>query len=417
MIPITDIEPFSPHIEFCALACKTEVLHSGGMKVAIMNSLHVLACFVFMMCCKAISDSCVSPEDEVNLLQTHMQMRTSLNSAAGTSVSNFGKAVDGESSPCKENATFRSAAFGFEAGKPCTEANRKSGRQEPCTDGTNKIRRADDGNHDRTSTHEDLGNSHPSGGVGSVVFLALDTDSGGFTLSNFLTEVFLGIFIVLSVCSDDVVWLLPFMTKRISSCLTYAILYIIVMVLFPLSAWCLVYGVQGAKKWFKSSQTQFELWVQIASLVLLAGITVKLWWEHDSEEESEKDEPVSEQIPSSDNNKKQPLDDSTPSEDSFAMKSMSSSEDSISNFIGICFAGNLDNLSVYIPLLMSRTLSPICLMISVLIASLIVLLIVMGVAQLKFVVNLIQKVPIYVIMTCVTIGTGCVVLWNLLNPE
>jgi cadmium resistance protein CadD (predicted permease) len=197
--------------------------------------------------------------------------------------------------------------------------------------------------------------------------------TSAFSVHRFIANVMGAMVLVLIMCSDDVVWLLPFFVGDEKH--WYALFYIFTMFFMWLLSSSITFSVQGFAA--AHADTPIGPIAETISAVVLILLTLKLFIEWYYEEDDDDDDDEKEN----------------------SAKGMQS----YSKLFFVAFAGNLDNIGVYIPILLHAVFGYWELLIGVLSAAIIIAAITLGLSQLQSLIDVITKVPLWMIVGILTL--------------
>lgn len=208
--------------------------------------------------------------------------------------------------------------------------------------------------------------------------------------------------VVLLVACDDVVWLLPFVAAGEERKNTFVALYIMSMCLMWLVAF-LIYKI-SLLVLTAHPDLPVEESVDAVSVLLLAGITLKFFYEwcHEEEEEGEENSGAVDSPGAAAERKKEASDEES------RRPGTSGRRLTYNDFFLVTLAGNLDNVSVVTPLMLAGVFSPAAFLIGDFLGGCIVAMIVLGISQLRFLTDKLSGIPLWIL-------TGLMGIWVLFN--
>lgn len=272
--------------------------------------------------------------------------------------------------------------------------------------------------------------------------------------------------LVLLMCGDDVVWLLPFITGSDDEKRQFGGFYVFCMGFMWLVSFALLFVVEAAGRIYPKLPT--EAITEIMSTVLLAVLTVKFFneWYFDEDEDAQSDaeaETAHQPLQVAEKSKEaltpQAAQQKKAQGDSASCMSFipkiqlfrrATEKDCFSeqyvNCMGndkcvsspnghgetketdrpkqltfsalflVAFAGNLDNVGVYIPIMLSGVVTPLELLCGDLVAASFIALLTLGLSRFSFITDIITRIPLWVIIAGLTICVGTNAFMTLTRP-
>jgi len=260
--------------------------------------------------------------------------------------------------------------------------------------------------------------------------------------------------LVLLMCGDDVVWLLPFITGSDDEKLQFGGFYVFCMGFMWLVSFALLFVVEAAGRIYPKLPT--EAITEIMSTVLLAVLTVKFFneWYFDEDEDAQSDaeaETAHQPLQAAQQKKAQGDSASCMSfipkiqlfrrateKDCFSQQYVNCMDNdkcvsspnchgetketdrpkqlTFSALFLVAFAGNLDNVGVYIPIMLSGVVTPLELLCGDLVAASFIALLTLGLSRFSFITDIITRIPLWVIIAGLTICVGTNAFVTLTRP-
>uniref|UniRef100_A0A7S1A660 GDT1 family protein n=1 Tax=Noctiluca scintillans TaxID=2966 RepID=A0A7S1A660_NOCSC len=225
----------------------------------------------------------------------------------------------------------------------------------------------------------------------------------GSAISQFVLGTAGALFVVLCVCSDDVVWLLPFLGG--ADRLAYVAFYIFTMVFM----WALSYSIVVVVELYAVNHPTIDVvkYAIVASAILLSLLTLKLIHEWYFEDEEEEDPESTTTVETEIHARPAVLSDEKPTE-TMTEKEVEDSgakgvkKPTFSNLFLVAFAGNFDNIAIYMTVLLNGTFTPMELLIGTTVAGCLVAALTLGLSSIQVIMHAISRVPLWVIIAALT---------------
>jgi len=254
---------------------------------------------------------------------------------------------------------------------------------------------------------ENIRSAHKFGGV--MQASSGGGQSGGFRISPpraagwdvFTVKVSAAYFAAMSCCTDDILWLMPFISQK-SHTTRFAVFYLVCMLLTGLVSWSLVGGCTRLMEAFPS--VPVELVLQIVSTAALAYYTVTLYlqWRSDRDDVATSAPGVAKHCGQA---SLQPLlgkaADAPPAEPQECDAPKRSR--TFAELLSISFLGNLDNFAIYISMMVADVFGGLHLCIGCVLSGMTTVAICSGASQFQMIIDVVEFVPMWVILGALTI--------------
>lgn len=248
------------------------------------------------------------------------------------------------------------------------------------------------------------------------------TKNAGNGFGKYVGHIVASTTLIFLMCGDDIIWLLPFVSCSGREGNKFAVFYTLCMLLLWLIAFLLYLILREVEEEYPYVPVQKIS--ELCSTVLLAGLTVKFFfeWYHEHDELCEEEvkevagsmkgelkedptEKVAEDA-SSHLQVKGKMDRMAELKKAENKKSALKKKLSFNNLFLVATAGNFDNVGVYVPIMLSGVMRPDVLLIGDLIAAILITLITIALSRFKFLVDLFTCIPLWVIVGVMTVLMG-----------
>jgi len=239
------------------------------------------------------------------------------------------------------------------------------------------------------------------------VATSIDSAIGRFVLGTLGATL-----VVLCVCSDDIIWLLAFLAGTDKA--KYVAFYLFTMVFM----WALSYLMTLVVMGFSLKYTGADVveWAMVVSAVFLSLLTLKFFHEYISGGQEDVEEGKKEtqceivtlqrdstalesDIHETADVERESAEVFHQEEDAKTMvRSSKSVNRSLSNLFLVSIAGNVDNIAIYITILLNETFTPLELFLGTVIAGVVVSALTLGLSRFEFIMDLIGRIPLWVII-------------------
>jgi len=248
------------------------------------------------------------------------------------------------------------------------------------------------------------------------------TKKAGSGFGKYIGHIVASTTLILLMCGDDIIWLIPFVSCTGREGNKFAVFYTLCMLLLWLIAFLLYLILREIEEEYPYVPVQKIS--ELCSTVLLACLTVKFFceWYHEHDENCEEEvqdvagamegelkEDTTENVAedaSSDLGVKGKMDRMAAFKKAEDKKSRLKKKLSYNNLFLVATAGNFDNVGVYVPIMLSGVMRPDVLLIGDLLAAILITLITIALSRFKFLVDLFTCIPLWVIVGVMTVLMG-----------